>query len=1124
MKRAGRKPLILLAVLLLLLMLLAGAVQIVLWTDKPGQWVLSALGEHLGVEIVAENFRTGWTGRTRVQGLTARRPLEETPFLEADELTLDHNALIHLALMRRFRLDSIRLERAKLHLRQEEGGRWNIEDFIDRFRGREEEEEPEEEIRLPEIEGRDLMVTVAPYEGPIYDLGPLSLRAESSKLIWKVRAAIPDRLDLEGRLVTASPFTHSISLDLRGLDELIEGPAPVAIRADWEGRFVQDELTGRLGIEKAEAAAARLSALARVRIGGGEVEVIPERMTIEVDPLPLPVGITGGFLRYADNRLTVSDLTARVLDTIVNISGIWDIPASQIRTEGRWAGMVRQRAPYSGRWEGDLHFSPDGYKCVNLEIAGEYGDPHRRFQTQLDLAGSGSEWGRSFWTLEAEPLTWQDPNRLLRLGPARLEASVDWPEVRLESVSTANVRRLEARGRYSAADQTWDLSIDAEGIDPGRSDSAPVNLNLRAEGTSRQVAVRRLDFNRPDLHLSGVSTIRLPDGWIENGHLRLSGRLPEYGSESPLREFSGNPWQVNTVLNGTLLPTDLNVNGQMDVRAPAADPNRPNGSKTLHLPFELRLVPPQVSLKTASYVSEKGSWIFHGRYDMKERAGRLYADLETIPLKVLSEYFGAREYQGVLSGHLIADFPSPDLRDLDLSGEWNVSRFGAVTFTAESVRGRVRMRNGRAELRDIVARQGMGVIRGHGVIDLNRPRQADFNISASDWTYPAGDFPVSVVADANTVLHVDMTSGRFRGEGVFRTVPGVLDKPIGSLGFRAEFDERVLTLDELGGRLLGGAVSGRVRIPLHDWMDSRANLDFRGVELARLSDWQRGATGLEGHWSGHIEVQQTDDPRRLEPLRLLLQSEAVGGRFRGAPFEGVNLTAFAGSDRILITDSDLAIFSGHIESRARLSRRANTFYIHWISEIENLSLPDLIRAVDPNAEPVAGLLSGRATFITTPDLDKLNGRIDLELTRSDLINHPVIGTLYRTLAFQFGKTRPEGAGTLRIRLEDSRLRITSFYYFNRGVEVRGSAEVEDIRLGAESPVSGLVMATTQPLRGIDLPGIRELDKVMRTLQTGAAVVRLEGTLGKVEPQVVPLPEVSSAVRSLLWGQLRGEEN
>jgi len=28
----------------------------------------------------------------------------------------------------------------------------------------------------------------------------------------------------------------------------------------------------------------------------------------------------------------------------------------------------------------------------------------------------------------------------------------------------------------------------------------------------------------------------------------------------------------------------------------------------------------------------------------------------------------------------------------------------------------------------------------------------------------------------------------------------------------------------------------------------------------------------------------------------------------------------------------------------------------------------------------------------------------------------------------------------------------------------------------------------------------------------------------VEPQVVPLPEVSSAVRSLLWGQLRGEEN
>ena len=56
--------------------------------------------------------------------------------------------------------------------------------------------------------------------------------------------------------------------------------------------------------------------------------------------------------------------------------------------------------------------------------------------------------------------------------------------------------------------------------------------------------------------------------------------------------------------------------------------------------------------------------------------------------------------------------------------------------------------------------------------------------------------------------------------------------------------------------------------------------------------------------------------------------------------------------------------------------------------------------------------------------------------------------------------------------------------------------------------------------GIRLPGAEELDKLMTSLQKSVASVSIEGTLGNPDVKIVPFPEISSAVRRLLWGQLR----
>lgn len=1124
MKRAGRKLLIFLGLLSLLLLIAAVVVQIILLTDKPGLWVLDALSENLGIQVSADDFSTTWSGRTRLRGLSAKRPLEEDPFLVAETLELNHNSLISLALTRRFRLDAVRAEDGRLYLRQNEAGRWNIEDLIDRFRDDGESDEPLTELSLPDMEGRDLRVIVVEQGGRQTTVGPLAVDADAGDLTWTLALEIPSVLSLHGRLTTVRPFTHEFTLHLRNLDEVTDlNLYNPEILADWNGRYTEDALDGRLRLDRAEMADVTLRGDARLRAASGRLELTAGDMTIRDGRLfGFPVFITGGALDYADRQLTVTDLAVEAMGVSAALSGLWDIPGARVQTEGRWFGSASgSPARHSGSWQGSVRYSPDGYKSVEMNLRGEYEDDADRIRAQLDLSGSGADWTRSLWTLEAAPLAWHGPDRSLELGPARLEVAVDWPVVRLNEISAANVRRLEARGRYAADTDTWQLNVDADRIrlDTAEEADPPVDLTLRAAGTAKTISVEQLELSRNGLRLAAASDITLPYGWVENGHVTLSGSLPQYDPGSPLRKFSASPWQVNTVLNGTLFPADLNVNGQMKVREPAVDPNV---TDTLDIPFELRLTREQAALKTASFLSDRGSWYFHGFYNFIEESGRLFIDLESIPLDLLSDYFSSAAYQGTLSGSLTADFPSPDLRHLDLNGSWNLQDFHGATFAAEKVRGQIHMQSGRAELTDIVAQQGPGVIRGDGVIDLRQDRRADFSITAENWTYPPGDSPVSVVADANTLLHIDLAAGRVRGQGGFAVRPSVLDKPIGDVRFTAEFDDKTLYLHDIDGRLLDGGVSGRVRFPLRDWMDSRASLQFENLRLGRLPEWQRRLAGLEGDLSAQIEVEQTDDPRRLEPLEILLRSRVVNGSLNGAPIGGLDLDAYAGPNRAIVTDSDLALFSGGIETRARVTKHADTSYIHLTSEIEDISLTDLIRAIDPNAEPVAGLVDGRATLITTPALRSPTFRARLELSESDLINNPIIGTLYRTLAFQFGKTQPEGTGTISLRTEGASLVITSFYYFNRGVEIRGAAEIEDVTLGADSPVSGLVMATTRPLKGIDLPGIKELDKLMGTLQAGAAVVRLEGTAGDVQPKVVPLPEVSSAIRSLLWGQLREE--
>src|SRR5439155_511558 len=104
---------ILLVVLILPLLLLA-AVQVVLWTDLPRNWVISAVQEKLQLRVSAASFSTAWSGQTSLSNVTLSLPLAQESFLQAPRVSVGHTNLLALLIGRPLRVEAIEIDRPNL--------------------------------------------------------------------------------------------------------------------------------------------------------------------------------------------------------------------------------------------------------------------------------------------------------------------------------------------------------------------------------------------------------------------------------------------------------------------------------------------------------------------------------------------------------------------------------------------------------------------------------------------------------------------------------------------------------------------------------------------------------------------------------------------------------------------------------------------------------------------------------------------------------------------------------------------------------------------------------------------------------------------------------------------------
>jgi hypothetical protein len=329
-----------------------------------------------------------------------------------------------------------------------------------------------------------------------------------------------------------------------------------------------------------------------------------------------------------------------------------------------------------------------------------------------------------------------------------------------------------------------------------------------------------------------------------------------------------------------------------------------------------------------------------------------------------------------------------------------------------------------------------------------------------------------------------------------------------------------------------------------------ARLHWEGIEPHRLAAWQPRFESFQGLVSGVLTVESTQgQPRAPEPLRLVLDVNTAGARFGTAAIEGGRLVGYLGPARLLLDESRLRVLGGLVRARGRISAHPGQYFGLVTVDANDLNLDSLVHVFAPQAGAYAGLLSANVTVLpifprggTRPGpaapageshpagavpktrslASGLSGTAHLRLTQSDLVNNSIVRTLYDTLSLRFGKQEPTGTGEIQIRLEGPAAVISSFSYFNRGVEIRGAGTIAELARGGASPLTGYAVASTHVLQGLPLPGVASLDRLLSSFQTGAASVRIAGTLAHAEVNVVPLPEVLGAFRNLLWAQLRSE--
>ncbi|MBN1508312.1 MAG: hypothetical protein JW955_15800 [Sedimentisphaerales bacterium] len=1099
--------------------------HLILRSDLVGEMVLARASEELGMEVTARSLRVGWDGQTVVRELVVTMPLTNDVLFSAEAVRFSHAAVLWLVLGRSFNLQSVEVESPQVNVRRYEGGRWNVQEAWDRLSSVLQSSSPSPDVALPRIVIRDGMVHITGPNEVMQTVGPIEFQAGfRGRLLWDFDLRLPSMGGIEGQLLDGSDWAHRADFAIEGAGSLIRGLlgqdlSPIALTGQWEGRKSGDNLNGRVRLSNATFGPVALRGDVRVEAGRDAVTFRPEELVLTDPNLAAEdVHLAAGAIRITRAAVTVEQFAARAGTLIGYLDGRWDWSARAGAFSGSWTAESARDSQYRGMYKGTVQSPRLGRTQLDAALTAEARTIAGDWTVVANIRGAGADLGRSGWRVSVPQMAWSRNDRKAAISNTAAEIDVNWPVIRLMSLHVPSAEKASGGGEFDMGTRRWSAHLDVSALTLGLLEKDGIDVRVIAQGDDREALVSELRVAAGERVLFAKGGLSLTGGMLHD--VSISADWPASPTD-PVQLQSvrlAERWNLSAAVSGRIHPLALTVEGDL------AGQNIPVGKQTVShvmVPIRVTTDAERIQVATEPFELLSGRWQLTGQHELSSRLTQLSLLIDGISLKAAAEIAGSPlAIEGTAHAEMQLAVPGYQVKRAVATGRWTAQDVVIPPLEARKARGNLRVAGGLVRFEGIELEQGNGHARADMEFQLDCPQDVVVECTTQSWPMRLTEYPLAILADSQASLHVNVI--RREVEGQMHLSGGVwyrdwdfarIDMDVLALG-------RTLEVQDLYAETLGGSAQGAARITLDHWSDSTANLAWSGIQPQLLQRWWPQSGRLRGDVSGNLVVEQTDPRRRpLGPMCFTVDAHSTGGQYGPAQVGGCRIVGYVDDSRVLVDDAILQAFGGRVSARARVSRHAQGYYASVITDFNGLDLDQLVHAADPDTREHVGRVSGRISLLASDQLT-LNGEGDIRLTQSDLAGNPAIALLHSALNLDIGKRQPTGTGKVEIRFEGPRLVIQSFEYFNRGVEIRGAGQIGDIHAGDKSPVEGYAVAFTRVLKGISLPGVRSLDRLMASLQTGTAAVQMAGTLQQVEVKLVPLPIIGGDLRRLLWTQLR----
>ncbi|MCL5282645.1 MAG: hypothetical protein M1376_22400, partial [Planctomycetes bacterium] len=1103
-----------------------------------------------------------WGGGATLRDVSARMPLSGDVVFRANRMEVELSAVPLLLLGRPLRVYSLTLDRPTVFLGQGENGRWNAQDVWEQVQaGIGSPLQRVGETRLPEVVVRDATIRITDSGGTTQTVGPLDFDGRrQGRVLWAFELRALPSAEITGQVVEGSDWAHEVRFSAQGIGPLVgrllqRDFTPIRLAGRWKGSLTRGALQGALQLDECIVARATLQ-------GGAQIAVMPDGVTIRPRDLTVSepnsaeetIRLMDGAVEITREGIALESLAAKARAVGARIDGRWNWQTRRGEFSGSWAAAEPDRlSQYDGTCRLAVASPRWGRKEVRANVALQARTPLGSWQAAAEAQASGAEWRLSQGQVKVPAFSWVRGGRRVDVTDVAARVELHWPEIRLMSPSLPAADQVDGQAQFDADTRQWSARMAVQQWHGPALGTTGLDLRLSAAGDDKEARISefRVAFEESVVTVEGGLSLVTWD--LQKANLSASGpaHVLHLGGTSPAL----GRWRLEAGVTGQIRPVALEADATLAGQDLTLGKRRVD---RVQIPLHVRADARQVEATTQPFDLLGGQWQATGRYELSGRATQIDVLAANLSLAAVAEMAGLPlASQGQARAALALRMPGLEIRKAVAAGSWSARDIRIPPLVAHQAQGALRIAGGLVQLEDIRLERQDGRADAKASFRLDEPEVVSLELSTHRWPLPWDGRSATVVVDGRTGLRMNVVKKTAEGEAQLTAKVLWQDKNLADVRLAALVQGQTVKVREFHAQVLGGTVDGTAVVPLNRWTDSVAQLRWRAIQLPQLETWlpapRRAAAlqalaRLQGTMSGSLLVEQTHRPQApgqrtedrrpvtepssavgpppseihpLGPLRFALDTHIAGGRLGPAQIGLCQATGYLDPKRLLIENARFDVLGGRLDAQARLSRRAGTFYGAVVADFNELNLDQLVHALDPNAGAHPGRLAGRVTVL--PAFERgilLSGGGWVRLTESDLADNPIVRSLYNTLNLHFGSQEPKGTGEVEFQLQGPAIVLSSVQYFNRGVEIRGAGRIENINLGADSPVEGYAVASTRVLKGVKLPGVRTLDRLLGALQTGAGSVKIAGAVDNMQVRVVPFPEILDPFRRLLWTQLR----